>query len=237
MNKVRRALLFSLPMGALMGLSGCNVGSSDDASLSLAEQTGERALANGRALKVNAAWPYAVVDSTFSGDGQAYFIPDENLLQGCINGDNLYLALWQGSGDQQRAIAMTLVDLPINPAAVIDPDAENPPPIPEGTPLYLDSKVFQLASSPPSVLDAVVVVTVIKDGRAELFDFTLYDGSITVSGLSGLDETSSGEITLTFSGVKGVVTSEPTNNEAIYPLQLDGQIRLGVREEVVSWLA
>lgn len=236
MNKVRRALLFSLPMGALVGLSGCNVGSSED-SLSSAAQAGEQALANGLALKVSPAWPYAVVDATFSGDGQAYFIPDENLLQGCINGDNLYLSLWQGTGNQQRVVTMVLAGLPINPAAVVDPDAEDPPPIPDGTPYYLDTKTFDFGGSSPTAVEGMAVVNVLQDDGAKLYDFTLIEGTVTIAGLSSLDETAAGEIVLTFSGVKGAVTSNWSGNEANYPLQLDGQVRLGIREETVSWLA
>lgn len=238
MNKVRRALLFSLPMGALVGLSGCKIGSSDDAPSSAA-QVGEQALANGRALKVSSVWPYAVVDSAFSGDGQAYFMPDENLLQGCINDDNLYLSLWQGAGNQQRVVTMILVGLPINPAAVVDPDVEDPPEIPEGTPYYLDTKTFDFAGLLPSAREGMVVVNVLQGNSSQLYDFELIEGTVTISGLSSLDEAEGGEISLAFSGVKGSVTvsSQWSGNEALYPLQLDGQVRLGVREETVSWLA
>lgn len=236
MNKVRRALLFSLPMGALVGLSGCKIGSSDDA-LSSAAQAGEQALANGRALKVSAVWPYAVVDATFAGDGQPYFIPDDNLLQGCINGDNLYLSLWQGSGNQQRAIAMILLGLPRNPAAIIDPDAAEPVEIPEGTPYYLDTKTFDFAEG--TAMEGLVVVNVFQDDGTQLHDFTLFEGTVALTGLSSLDEAEGGEVVLTFSGVKGAptVSSQWDGNEALYQLQLDGQVRFGIRQEDVSWLA
>lgn len=236
MNKVRRALLFSLPMGALVGLSGCKIGSSGDA-LSSAAQAGEQALANGRALKVSPVWPYAVVDATFAGDGQAYFIPDENLLQGCINGDNLYLSLWQGSGNQQRAIVMILLGLPRNPASIIDPDAEEPAEIPEGTPYYLDTKTFDFGAG--TAVEGLVVVNVFQNDGTQLHDFTLSEGTVTITGLSSLDEAEGGEVVLTFSGVKGAATTSFawSGNEALYPLQLDGQVRFGIRQEDVSWLA
>lgn len=228
MNKVRRALLISMPLGALMGLSGCKidlVGASEDSNVETVSD-GEQAFANGRALRVSPV--SEAVDGLFqSGTGEPYFVPDSTLVQGCINTeaigedlfrDNLYLTLWQGVGDQQRAVALTLPELPINP----DVDSAS---------YYLDSKTYDIAD----LDNALVVVTVL--GSGDHYDYQLTAGTVTVSGLSAFSL--EGEITLVFTGVVGEPTSLDAvpNNEAAQALQLDGTIRLTCREELAALMA
>jgi hypothetical protein len=219
MNKVRRALLISMPMGAAFGLSGCSFGTGDAADAFAAR---DAAFFKAQALKVSGSSVTASPDAVFApGTPYQYFLPDATLLQSCLNLDTLFVTLWEGVDNHHRSLALKL-------------------------PAVTEGKVYNLASVTSG--DAFVAVTVAQFDEASgmgsslHYEYLLRQGTVTVTGLSGFDPDSPDyapgdhTITLVFSGVVGTptTTNDVSNNVASKTLQLNGTVQVLCREEGVE---
>jgi hypothetical protein len=215
MNKVRRALLISMPMGAAFGLSGCSFGTGDAADALAAR---DAAFFKAQALKVSGSSLATSPDTVFAaGTPYQYFLPDANLLQGCLNGDTLFVTLWEGVDNHHRSLALKL-------------------------PSVTEGKVYNLASVTSG--DAFVAVTVAQFDEASgmgsslHYEYLLSQGTVTVTGISAFDEATEATITLAFAGVVGTptTTNDVSNNVASKTLQLNGTVQVACREELYTSL-
>jgi len=225
MDKVRRSLVISTPVVTVLGLTACGGGGEAATQTTQAHESGTRAqvqavtssnntglLVNGSQYFLGAFWKLA--DSIFlSGSQPITMVPDASLVHGCNDNGTLQLTMWMGTETHQRAVTMKLR------APVKD-------------------KIYDVSQLPTG--EAALVVTVMQfdtttgKGSSAHYDYLLNSGQVKVISEPGVD------VTLTFTAVKGTVTSTALvpNNVATRPLQLDGTItvRLGT-PQTVDWLA